>query len=115
MKCAAHLQLASCLWILQRRGSYLRWRCRMCGRMTNGCDMSFRGGVLLNAAQCIMHVEFVRPLAPLLSALQGFARLSAVYGGTYMLSKPDCTVRVGSREADRQADSRDDVSVKAGV
>jgi hypothetical protein len=24
--------------------------------------------------------------------LQGFARLSVVYGGTYMLNKPDCKV-----------------------
>jgi Rab GDP dissociation inhibitor len=24
---------------------------------------------------------------------QGFARLSAVYGGTYMLSKPECKVQ----------------------
>lgn len=26
--------------------------------------------------------------------MQAFARLSAVYGGTYMLAKPDCKVKV---------------------
>ncbi|KAM0941329.1 putative GDP dissociation inhibitor [Dioscorea sansibarensis] len=30
------------------------------------------------------------------SRLQGFARLSAVYGGTYMLSKPECKVEFDS-------------------
>lgn len=29
---------------------------------------------------------------PLIHALQAFARLSAVYGGTYMLNKPDVKV-----------------------
>jgi hypothetical protein len=28
----------------------------------------------------------------LVFGLQGFARLSAVYGGTYMLNKPECKV-----------------------
>lgn len=32
------------------------------------------------------------PLTPLACVAQAFARLSAVYGGTYMLAKPDAEV-----------------------
>ncbi|KAH9622060.1 hypothetical protein KSS87_004395 [Heliosperma pusillum] len=35
---------------------------------------------------------YIYPLYGLGELPQGFARLSAVYGGTYMLSKPDCAV-----------------------
>jgi Rab GDP dissociation inhibitor len=35
---------------------------------------------------------YIYPLYGLGELPQGFARLSAVYGGTYMLNKPDCKV-----------------------
>lgn len=38
-------------------------------------------------ALLVLHIQ----LSPL---FQGFARLSAVYGGTYMLNKPECKVRL---------------------
>ncbi|KAG8080848.1 hypothetical protein GUJ93_ZPchr0007g4116 [Zizania palustris] len=36
---------------------------------------------------------YIYPLYGLGELPQGFARLSAVYGGTYMLNKPECTVK----------------------
>lgn len=41
--------------------------------------------------QCITHTTPPRP-CPSVPWLQAFARLSAVYGGTYMLNKPDVEV-----------------------
>lgn len=55
------------------------------------------------AAACSLHIRICKHPIPLLlpPAPQAFARLSAVYGGTYMLAKPDVEVGLTQMHAAR--------------
>ncbi|RRT61024.1 hypothetical protein B296_00026217 [Ensete ventricosum] len=52
-------------------------------------------GLSFNFIMCCIMRKYSSDFLVFSLDLQGFARLSAVYGGTYMLNKPECKVSVG--------------------
>lgn len=49
--------------------------------------------ILIKQLRFPLSLRFLFPLSQISVLFQAFARLSAVYGGTYMLNKPECKVK----------------------